>query len=121
MGFYDNIRDNVAAPLIQQYGMSITLKVPAAGTYDPVTGMTTGGTAADYAGYGVIEDYTTREIDGTTIQRGDKKVMCFFTDTTIIPLTSHDLSIAGVQHSIQNVNCLEPGSVAVVYTLQVRR
>lgn len=119
--FYTDLRDGTAAPLITEFGQAITLQVSVPGTFDPITGTESGATTATYGGFGVVTDYTTREIDGTVIQRGDKKVLATFTDTSVIPLTTHNLLVGSTSYSIQNVNSLEPGGVSVMYTLQMRR
>lgn len=45
--FYNNLRDNVAGPLILQFGQSGTLRQKTSDTYDPTTGRVAAGTDND--------------------------------------------------------------------------
>lgn len=116
MGFYEDIRDNDVAPLLAELGASTTLTVNNF-VFDPVTGANTTSTAAYYTGSCIVTDYTTREIDGTVVQRDDKKVLLALDDVTITPKAGDKLD----DYIIQNVNSLAPSGVNVLWTLQVRK
>lgn len=118
---YADLRDKTVAPLLKAYGQPVTLRKVTTGTYDPITGLASTGVTVSYPGNVLVEDYSVRDIDGTVIQQGDKKVLLSLTNTTVTPTTADNLSIGGVTYSIQNVNSLEPGGVSVLYTIQARR
>lgn len=121
MGFYEDLRDDIAAPLIREYGTAITLKSSVFGTFDPIASTAGTGSKNDYPGYGVITEYTAREIDGTNIRRGDKKITAVFDDTTVVPDTDALLTISGLDHVIKNVGVVAPADVAIIWILQVRQ
>jgi len=106
-----------ALRLLTKYGQPVTLVRQTSGPYDPTTG-TSPVTTTTYAGYAAVFAYPAAEVDGTMIQRGDKRAYLTLTGAT--PLPSDAFTIAGVTHAIVNVEALDPGGLVVMYTLQVR-
>lgn len=120
MAFYEKMRDGSAKKLIVKYGSAMTLRRVSLDTYSPSTGLTYAGTTTDYACRGLTQDYTTREIDGTNIKYGDKKVLVSASNLAIAP-TMNDLLIVGsLTYTVISVSALAPGEIPVLYTVQAR-
>lgn len=120
MAFYEKMRDGSAKKLITKYGSAMTLRRVTSDTYNPSTGMTAAGTSTDYACRGLTQDYTMREIDGTNIRFGDKKVLVSASGLAILPISGDILVSGSNSYSVISVNALAPGEVAVLYTVQAR-
>lgn len=127
MGFYEEIRQDTVLPALQEFGapMSVTIQTP--GTIDEVLGSVGAATEISYPGQGLLINYSVKEIDGQVVQRGDKKVLFMFDDPTVTVLEGTNMPITAFLgestdlYTIQNVDSLAPGGVAVMYTLQVRK
>lgn len=65
----------VANKLLTDKGESVTFSRESAGTFDPVTGTTTGSTTSTFSGYCHPSPYALQEIDGTLVQQGDIRLM----------------------------------------------
>lgn len=63
-----------ATRLLQRFGQSATLKRETGTRYDPATGAMV-AVAAECPCIAAVLDYTARDIDGTLIQQGDKRVL----------------------------------------------
>ena len=98
----------------------ITLTKVAPGTRTP--GTLTGGTnpvETDYTGRGFTDDYEDYQIDGTIIQRGDRKVVIFGASlpSGIIPTPNDKTTAESVERVIVNV---ERDPAGATYLCQVR-
>lgn len=104
--------------LIGRFGSAATLKRPNSSgpAYAPVE-----GTPTSYAVTVVVQDFANREIDGTRILTGDKKVTMAKGSLAIEPATSDTLVIGGVDHAIVEVRPLNPGGTVIFYEVQARR
>jgi len=121
MGFYESLRDNTAAPLIKKYGQQILLRPPVIASIDPVTSTITPGATVDYTGYAIEEEYAQRDVDGTNIKRGDKKLL-IAVDITIPPITP-DFKVIMASTVWHVIDCkpTSPGGITIVYTAQIRK
>ena len=110
--------------LIRDMGKSATLRVPGAGTYDPVTGTLTPGAPTDYAVHVVEQRYEQSEIDGTLIQANDRRfIVAAIADSgvaLVAPSSAHKLIVGGVELAIVAVLPEQPGDIALDYTVQCR-
>lgn len=104
--------------LVSKFGQSATLRRPtSSGTaYNP-----TPGQPDDHPVTVVVLDYDRREIDGTRILATDRKVLLAVGNLAIEPATSDKAVIGGVEHSIIDIQPLNPGGLVILYQLQVRR
>ncbi len=65
-----------ALSLLNNFGKSVVLtRSEDGGTYDPVSGLTVGGSTLLLNGTGVFLNYKNNEIDGQTIKQTDKKML----------------------------------------------
>jgi len=74
----------------------------------------------DHACVVAVMDYDNREIDGTLILAGDRRVYVSTAGLAIEPLTSDRLVIGGKSHEIVAVGQLNPAGTVVYYELQAR-
>lgn len=109
-----------ATDMLAEFGQDITLRKVTIGTYDPATGTST-NTEADTTRKGVVFDFTLGETmaAGTLIQSGDRRV--YLDSNGVAPTLTDKLVIQGVVWGIRNVKTLDPGGVATLHELQIRR
>lgn len=80
----------------------------------------TNPTTANTAGKGFIEDYSERQIDGTTVKRGDRRVVIIgnsLSSGSVIPAVGDQVTIEGATYEVVNI-MRDPA--AATYTCQVR-
>lgn len=107
-----------AVRLLAKYGQVVTLTHSAPGTYDPATG-SVANTLTTQTAVAVELDYSEREIDGTLVQRGDKKLLLAASGLTV-PTVDDTVTVRSVVYTIKSVNTVAPGGVDIVYELQGR-
>lgn len=98
----------------------LTLASRTAGTR--TAGNLTGGTnptTATATGEGIIDDYTNREIDGTRVRTGDKKILIIGKSLSplLVPKPGDDVTIEGSTYRIIRV---KRDPAAATYTCQSR-
>lgn len=106
-----------AARLIKKFGQSVQVRrtIKIGPDWDPTF------TEENYSALAAVLDYTDREINGTLILAGDKKVFVSTEGLSITPELSDKLSIGGLVHSIMQVKPLSPAGLVVFWELQCRR
>ena len=105
----------MAEQLLDKFGMPIIIR-RASSTFDPVTGKDTSTQSKDYHAVGIFADFNRNEIDGTLIQRGDKKV----TMTGVKP-DLRDVLIANEQHyTVQGIGEINPAGTVILFEIHVR-
>lgn len=110
-----------ASEMLEEFGQAITVTRPGTGgAYDPETGTVTGGTAQTFPGFGVVLDYQQREIDGTLIQQGDRRVY-IAPDIGVTPKTGDTVTLMdGAVVRVMASRPLAPAGVVVLLDVQVR-
>lgn len=107
-----------AQRLIAKNGRSVTLRKESRTPKDqakPWRGTDCNDT--DITVTAVIVDYTEADIDGERIKRGDRRALV----STTTDIRQWDLMIDGDEHyRIQNVEQIKPGSVDILWKLQLR-
>lgn len=69
----------------------------------------------------VIDEFTLMEQAQNSVEIGDKKLLMAADGLAITPSTEDWLEVGDVEYTIENIVSLEPGGVAVMYTIQARR
>jgi hypothetical protein len=124
MAFYTDMRDNVVAPLIREYGVAATLRQVMV-TYDPTTGV---GSNSN----------TDTEIRLVKLPIERPKLRNFFRDdlierasylflvsakeiaeASITPTANDKIILNGTTHAIVAVNEVAPGETCVLYKIMV--
>jgi hypothetical protein len=118
---YLSIRDGLVANAIQQFGMPMTLSTETAGVYDPATGVISNPTKVESPVSGLIMEYDSKDIDGSVIKIGDKKVLMTASDTTPEPTSDYTLTMGDKDWAVINCNPIAPAGLAIVYEVQVRK
>lgn len=106
-----------AKRLIAQYGGDCTLRVAAGSgdAWNPVQ------TETDYTVKAVSFGFKNSEIDGTLVQRSDRKVYVSTEGVTVNPKPEHKIVIDSETYSIVSVMPLkQPTRSTVYWQLQVR-
>lgn len=116
---YISTRDDVADPLIEEFGVAMTLVEPN-DTVDVVTGRETDGTDTNHSVTGVMLQYKVKEMGGG-IEMGDFKCLLSATGLSVVPNPNMKLKVGTDLYNIVDVKPLRPANVDVMYTLQVRR
>ncbi len=116
-------RDVVA--LLREHGYDLTFRRPSnGGSYNPATGAVSGGSNADETARVVFLNYTSRDIDGTLVQRGDRKaVMAATYNGTALsktPQIDDELRGEGDVVRIVSVQTIKSGSSILAYICQAR-
>ena len=117
MTFYSNLAATTAR-LLTAYGASATLTRVRPGSYDPDTGAVAAGTTATYTGSAAVFDYEQRDIDGTTIKHGDRKM--YLQAIAITPQTGDLVSFGGSVFTVLASRPTNPAGTVVLHELQVR-
>lgn len=105
---------------ISKHGQDLTYRhFTASGTYNPATGQLNGTAFTDYTLKGYFFNFDLLEIDGTSVARGDRKLLIYAGD---LPKPSPGDTFTGSGDKVSVVSVREVisrGSV-LVYILQVR-
>jgi len=124
-GFYSRMQ-KTSNRLLLGKGQSITISHTTEGTYDPATGGITGATTSTQTGTGAVMDWDARQVDGTLIKIGDKKLLLSPLNTSGAALTAPVLGdtvtdAAGTVYTlVAPLNTLSPAGTAVLYTCNMR-
>ncbi len=122
---YADLRDNTVAPLMKDFGFDMTLESAREPTIDPNTGaITAAATVVSTTVTGIFRFFSQDEVIRMDILSGDLQVLIgakAANDAGIVPDTTMQLVAQGVKYSIVRVTPTEPGGVAVLYRLQIRR
>lgn len=111
--------------IVKDHGQSVTFRRVTEGSYDPAAGETTGGSTDDETVTVAFVDYRENMIDGTTIERGDRKALMANNkaDGTALNKTPKPGDeFVGAQSTVRaiNVKRLEPGGTLVGFEIQCR-
>lgn len=118
------LRSDVAR-LMRQHGQDITFRRIVQGLYNPSTGTTGTATNSDETARIAFVSYLAREIDGTNVQRGDRKAIMAMVNTSgtalsKTPQINDQLIGEGDTVSVVDVRTVKSGSTVVAYICQVR-
>ena len=118
MVLYDDMAA-VAVELLTEFGAPVTLPRTTAGTYDPVTGVTTEGSDNTATTTGLLKPYPESLIDGTRIKSGDRMLVLV---PTVEP-TLDDSPVMGGETlgNIVSIVSSNPAGTPVCYFCQVRK
>lgn len=124
MSFYTRIRAT-ADRMLKGKGQSLTLTRNTAGAYNPATGEST-VTTTTQTGTGAVFDYGTKNIDGTLIQAGDKKLLLSAFNSAgaalTAPVINDTVTIGGVVYTIvEPLKTVAPGGIVCLYDCNIRK
>ena len=109
-----------ASRLLEAYGEQITFTRTSEGTFDPVTGTTTGGSDSSWTVSGQPMSYELQLINGNSIQSGD--VLLMIESSNYIPRPNDKALYADESWKVVAVpEVVRAQGTTIVYTVQVRR
>ena len=116
-------RDVVA--LLREHGYDLTFRRPSnGGSYNPATGAVSGGSNADETARVVFLNYTSRDIDGTLVQRGDRKAVmaATYNGAALSKTPQIDDELRGESDAVRivSVQTIKSGSTVLAYICQAR-
>lgn len=117
MSFYPDMAVTADA-LIREFGQTVTIKRIATGAYDPATGSATTN-ATTQTGFATVMDFGIKDIDGTLIKTGDKRMLLSALGI-VAPQVDDVVSFGSSSCVIKNVNAQDPAGIAVYYDIQMR-
>jgi hypothetical protein len=104
--------------LVDRFGLDASLRKVTGGSYDPVTGIVSGGSTADTNVRAVITNITKDYVSEAEIQQGDRIAIV---DGAVAPTLSDLLIVGSDIWQIVNVVEINPGATALLYKAQVRK
>jgi len=123
--FYNDLRDNTVVPVMDEFGFNMTLESSREPTIDSDTGaITVAATVVSTTVRGIFRFFSQDEITGQDVLSGDLQALIGakeMNDAGIVPDTTMQLVAKGDTYSIVRVTPTQPGGVAVLYRLQIRR
>lgn len=107
---------NDVAFLLQDFGSNLTLTRQPAGAYNPNTGAMTPGATVTFTIRGVFINYTDRNVDGTVVRMGDRRLLVQAKDATVTPAIND--RVGGLQ--VIDVRTIAPNGVPIAWSCQMR-
>jgi hypothetical protein len=111
---------NGAAEAIAEAGGPIVLIQEIAGEYDPATG-TGEARTKKFTGVGARLNYSLGVVDGSSILRGDVRMLIGATGGMPKPLPGNHLEYMGERYEVIDCDVTQPAGVAVLYDVQARK
>ena len=113
----------MASRLIKSNGRDLTVRTIAEGTFDFTTNTISSNTASDETVKGVITDFKKFQIDDQNIKADDK--MALFAAKDVTGTIDQDTVIIdsddSTNYHVINVDQLKPGTVNMIYKVQIRK
>lgn len=106
--------------LIADKGRDVSIIRTTQGEYEPGTGFVSSSTKTNKA-KAVFTNYTKQDIDGTLIITDDKQCLIAADALDFEPSTGDKIKEATTEWTIVRADVVKPGSVALLYKIQVRR
>lgn len=107
-----------AHEMLSEFGQKVTIKRITAGAYDPATGAAAQTTIMQM-GTAVVLDYGIKDIDGTLIKTGDKRLLLSAVGITA-PQVDDIVTFGTSTCQIKNSNALDPAGITVFYDVHLR-
>lgn len=108
-----------ASRLLTRYGETVTVNAPDTGGYNPITGAPGDSEpGASYTGKGYPGRYQKSEINGTTIQSGDVRLVLELIASR--PQVGWSVTIDSETYRIMDVNPIRRTAEDVIYICQLR-
>lgn len=121
--FYQNLAAT-AARLIKEKGGPLQVHLVLPGVYDPATSTKTPDGVAIRITSGLLTHYATRDVDGKTILRSDRKLLLAAAGLIRAPRGGDKVVFTGAgsdTYSVIAAESISPGQVPLVYIVQLRK
>ena len=104
---------------LQGSGEQVVFSYAVAPIYDDDTGdLISGGTSGTQTAYGYPENYSSKEIDGSNIMRGDIKLICGA--GALRPVAGWSCLLDSKTYRVMNCEPIRESGVDVIYYIQLR-
>ena len=109
----------VATDLMTTLGDATYIEIirPSGGTFNPVTGLTTGETTTPIAVVGVVLNVDDDLIDGTRIRASDKRVML---DKAQTPVMTDKIKFDSIEYTIVQIGGFNHAGIQQYWNLIIR-
>ena len=108
-----------ALEMLQESGEQVVFSYSVDPIYDNDTGdLISGGTSGTQTAYGYPESYSSKEIDGNNIMRGDIKLIC--SAGALRPVVGWSCLLDSKNYRVMNCNAFRKSGVDVIYYVQLR-
>lgn len=105
---------------LQESGEQAVFSYAVDPIYDNDTGdLISGGTSGTQTAYGYPENYSSKEIDGSNIMRGDIKLIC--SAGALRPVVGWSCLLDSKTYRVMNCNAFRKSGVDVIYYVQLRK
>ena len=117
MSFYTDAAAD-AKELLAEFGQAATWSHDNGDSvFDPILGTYTGGTTTAYAANGVLLDFETSRVNGSSILTTDKM---FLMEVGAKPETGDVITVNSVAYQVMKPLELNPAGTPVLYEVQLR-
>lgn len=114
---------DTAAELLEEFGQSVTLTSKASGAYSTATGAATVATSTQTVS-AVVLDYGSRDIDGTLIRAGNKRLLMAPQTTAGVDLTApvvdDTVLVGSTTYTIKGIKTLSPAGTVILFDCNIR-
>ena len=116
---YDELAQ-AAVDLLDELGQIVLLtRARAGGGYDPDAGTVEEGGEQVWSANGVEFEYSQREVDGSLIQSGDRRVL-IAPDLGTVPQSGDVITLGATRLEVVESRPLQPAGVVVLHEVQAR-
>lgn len=120
MSFYGEM-SATARDMLREFGKPVTVTLVTQGTYDPATSAKSHDAEIITATKGVQTSFSLRDVDGTSILATDVRLLVAASSLARKPKPGDRVVIAGETYGVVNSKAVEPGPVALLYAVQLRK
>jgi len=114
---------DTAAELLEEFGQSVTLTSKTSGAYSTATGATAVTTDTQTVN-AVALDYGSRDIDGTLIRAGDKRLLMApqttAGDDLTAPVVDDTVTVGGTVYTVKGIKTLSPAGTVILFDCNIR-
>lgn len=123
MTFYSDLRDDDAAPLIEEFGQPGTYRAHGADLYDNVSGKTTAGAPTDTGVFLLDLPLKDGDFSEEVTQRSSQKLLLSareFAAASVTPAVDETVIFGGKSHNINAITKVGPSGEVVIYKMAVQ-
>lgn len=114
---------DTAAELLEEFGQPVTLTSKTSGAYSPSTGAAVVTTDTQTVN-AVVLDYGSRDIDGTLIRAGDKRLLMApqttAGDDLTAPVVDDTVAVGSTTYTVKGIKTLSPAGTVVLFDCNIR-
>lgn len=113
---YTALKTGTVRNLLTKFGFAVTFTRKSLAAYTP--GANPVNTTSEITGYGVLDAFQRSEIDGEVVQQGDSRL---YFEGESEPVIGDTLTIGSQVWRVEAVQPIQPGGVAVMWELRIRK